>query len=82
MIFGRDFKPTRKSYYKRKLVYHAELESGEIQIVNGLRPWLEAVKAVAENVDNAIAVVNRWRASGTDLPFEEWHIRENSFMYR
>lgn len=81
MVFGDDFKPTRESYRTRKLVYHAELEAGQLQIIQGLKTWLDAVKAVAENIDNAIAVVKRWKESRQALSFEEWHIQENSYLY-
>ncbi|BHH83682.1 hypothetical protein [Desulforhopalus sp. 52FAK] len=78
MIFGDDFESTRGSYKNRRLVYHSELEAGDVQIVQGLKEWLDAVKAVAENIDNAAGLVKRWKESGLDLSFEDWHIRENS----
>ncbi|WP_136796201.1 hypothetical protein [Desulfosediminicola ganghwensis] len=81
MIFGEVFAPTRTSYKKRKLVYHAELEEGDIQIVQGVKPWVDAVKAVAENIDNAVALIERWKNSGSTISFDDWYIRENSFLY-
>lgn len=81
MVFGDAFEPTRTSYKKRKLVYHAELEEGNLQIIRGVRNWIDVVKAVAVNTDNVVAIINRWQESGSSLSFENWHIRENSFLY-
>jgi hypothetical protein len=76
MVFGETFQPTRVSYQKRKLVYHAELEDGDIQIVQGVRHWVDVVKAVAENTDNVLSIIKRWQDSGSSLSFEDWFVRE------
>lgn len=81
MVFGDTFEPTRISYKNRKLVYHAELEEGDIQLVQGIKHWVDVVKSIAENVDNVLAIIKRWQESGSSLSFEDWFVRENSYLY-
>jgi diamine N-acetyltransferase len=80
MIFGDEFERTRESYIKRKLGYSAELEIGDIQIYQGLKSWLDAVKVVAENNDCAVALVKNWKGSGLTSSFEQWHVAETSYL--
>lgn len=82
MIFGDEFEATRESYRKRKLVYHAELEEGDIQVVNGVKPWADTVRAVAENIDNAVTLVTQWQESASEQTFAEWHLHESSYIIR
>lgn len=82
MVFGDEFVATRESYRKRKLVYHAELEEGDIQVVNGVRPWVDTVRAVTENIDNVVTLVTQWQDSASGQTFAEWYLHENSYIHR
>ena len=82
MIFSEEFEATRSSYTKRKLVYHAELEPGDMQIVPFLKPWLTSVKSVSENINNAVALVKKWKTTGSEQSFRDWYVHEISFIYR
>jgi len=64
MIFGKEFKPTRKSYKERKLVY-SELNTEEIQIINSLKDWVFAVISVAENLDVSVKIASKWKLSNS-----------------
>ena len=45
MIFAKEFDSTRRSYQNRNLGY-AQLTSGDLQLLNGLKPWVTAVEEV------------------------------------
>jgi hypothetical protein len=65
MIFSPEFEPTRKSYQNRNLGY-AQLSEGDLQLLDGLKPWVEAIEQVAENLPTAIGVVSEWKESDSD----------------
>ena len=73
MIFSSDFEPTRKSYQNRNLGY-AQLKPGEIQLIGSLKPWVDAVVDVAENLPKAIDVVSQWKKTATkSKTFAIWY---------
>lgn len=65
LIFSLEFEPTRRSYQNRNLGY-AQLTSGELQLFNGLKPWVVAVEEVAQNLPVAIGVVSEWKKSNSN----------------
>jgi len=73
MIFSSEFEPTRKSYQNRNLGY-AQLKPGEIQLLDGLKPWADAVVDVADNLPKAIDVVSQWKKTATkSKTFAIWY---------
>ena len=62
MVFGSDFARTRKAYQCRNLGY-ARLRQGDLSVVQGLKPWAQSVRRIAENLPKAIDVVKQWKAS-------------------
>ena len=73
MIFGKEFGPTRKSYQNRNLGY-AQLVSGDLQLLNGLKPWVTAVEEVAQNLPVAIGIVSKWKESDSNSKtFAIWY---------
>ena len=60
MIFSPEFEPTRKSYQSRNLGY-AQLKLGDLQLLDGLKPWANSIADVAENLPKAIEVVSEWK---------------------
>jgi hypothetical protein len=73
MIFSPEFKPTRQSYQSRNLGY-SQLKSGDLQLLNGLKPWVVAIEEVAENLPKAIGVVSEWKKSNANSSaFAIWY---------
>jgi hypothetical protein len=73
MIFSKEFAPTRKSYQNRNLGY-AQLSPGSLQLLNGLKPWADAVEEAANNLPTAVKVVSDWKKSGTkSKAFAIWY---------
>lgn len=62
MIFDKEFDSSRQAYQSRNLGY-SQLEPRELKLLNGLRPWVVAIKKVAENLPNAIRIVSEWKNS-------------------
>ena len=52
MIFDECFSATRESYIKRNIAY-SQFSEGDLQIVNGLKQWVDAVKNAAHNIMSA-----------------------------
>ena len=73
MIFSQEFEPTRKSYQNRNLGY-AQLKPGDLQLLDGLKPWSDAIEAVAENLPTAIGIVSEWKKSNSNSShFAIWY---------
>ena len=73
MIFAPEFDATRQSYQSRNLGY-AQLNPGELALLNGLRPWVVAVRNVAENLPTAVRVVTEWKNSDSNSKhFAIWY---------
>ena len=53
MIFGEEFSPSRESYIHRNITY-AQFKLGELQVIGGVKEWVEAIRKAAENIDNAV----------------------------
>lgn len=64
MIFGQEFESTRKAYQSRNLGY-AQLNQGDMALVQELALWSSAVKDIAQNLPRAIGVVREWRSSAS-----------------
>ncbi|SET96280.1 hypothetical protein SAMN04487962_1771 [Marinobacter segnicrescens] len=72
MLFGSKFEATRQSYQRRNLGY-LQLEQGDLALVRGLKPWVSAVRDVAENLPVAVDVVKQWKSSsGSSRSFAIW----------
>ena len=56
MIFDDCFAPTRESYINRNIAY-SQFKKGELQIVQGLKSWVEAVKSAALNIESAVVEI-------------------------
>lgn len=73
MIFGKEFERTRQSYQTRNLGY-SQLGPGDLALLNGLKPWVVAVREVAENLPSAIRVVSEWKnSSSSSKTFAIWY---------
>lgn len=73
MIFAPEFDATRQSYQSRNLGY-AQLKQGELTLLNGLKPWLMAVRSVADNLPTSIRVVTEWKNSSSNSKhFAIWY---------
>lgn len=76
MIHGVEFQRTRESYATRVLGY-AEVREGDFAVVEGLEPWVSAVKQTAINLPNAVSIVSQWTSlTGRRGPFTVWLARE------
>jgi hypothetical protein len=75
MLFSSGFEPTRKSYQKRTLGY-LELKQGDLQLLTkGVKPWVDAIEYVSENLPSAISVVSQWEKSkSSSTNFEKWYV--------
>lgn len=62
MLFGSEFEATRTSYERRNLGY-LSVNQGDFAIVEGLKPWVLAVRQVAENLTAAVNIVKQWKSS-------------------
>lgn len=60
MIFAKEFDSSRQAYQSRNLGY-SQLKPGELKLLNGLKPWVVAIKEVAENLPTAIRIVCEWK---------------------
>lgn len=65
MISGDRFAPSRSSYQSRNITY-SQFKHGELQIVDGLNNWVNAVKQAAENIDNGVLKICLLRQSEPD----------------
>ncbi len=73
MIFAKEFDPTRQSYQSRNLGY-SQFKPGELALLNGLEPWVVAVREVAENLPSAIRIVTGWKnSSSNSKTFAIWY---------
>lgn len=73
MIFANALESTRQSYQSRNLGY-AQLKTGELKLLNGLRPWVDAIREVAENLPTAIRIVTEWKKSSSNSEsFAIWY---------
>ena len=73
MIFSPELESTRRSYQKRNLGY-GQLKRGELFFPNALKPWVDAVLDVAENLPNVIKIVSQWKQSESKIPhFAIWY---------
>lgn len=76
MIFAKELDSTRQLYQSRNLGY-SQLKSGELKLlkVNGeLRPWVVAIREVAENLPTAIRIVTEWKNSSSNSKhFAIWY---------
>ena len=62
MIEGERFEPTRNSHLFRRLGY-AEVSEGEIQILNPIPEWIDALKQTAAQLPQTISILTQWKAS-------------------
>lgn len=62
MIFDKEFDSSRQAYQSRNLGY-SQLKPGELKLLNGLKPWVVAIKKVVENLPTAIRIVSEWKNS-------------------
>jgi len=77
MIHGIEFGRTRESYATRKLGY-GEVRDGDFALVDGLAPWVSAVKQTAVNLPMIVSVVSQWKSSvGRPGPFAVWLASES-----
>ncbi len=53
MVYDDKFKPSRDSYVRRNITY-AQLKPGDLQVVVGVKGWVEAIRKAAENLDHAV----------------------------
>jgi len=73
MIFDEGFDSSRRAYQSRNLGY-SQLKPGELKLLNGLSPWVIAIKAVVENLPNAISIVSQWKNSNSNSKhFAIWY---------
>lgn len=73
MIFAPEFDVTRHSYKSRNLGY-AQLKPGELALFNRKKPWVVAVRNVADNLPTAIRVVMNWNnSSSKSKHFAIWY---------
>ena len=73
MIFANEFDSSRHAYQSRNLGY-SQLKAGELKLLNGLRPWVAAIKDVAENLPAAIRIVSEWKNSSSNSKhFAIWY---------
>ncbi len=73
MIFAKEFDSSRQAYQSRNLGY-SQLKPGELKMLNGLKPWVVAIKEVAENLPTAIRIVSEWKNSNsTSKHFAIWY---------
>jgi hypothetical protein len=73
MIFAKEFDSTRQAYKSRNLGY-SQLKPGELKLLNGFKPWADAIKEVAENLPTAIRIVSEWKNSSSNSKhFAIWH---------
>lgn len=72
MVFGEEFENTRSIYATRALGY-AEVVNGDFALIDGLRNWVEAVKAVSINLPNCVSILSQWKqAESNSQSFEIW----------
>lgn len=62
MIQGQKFEGTRKLHLSRRLGY-AEISDGEMQILNPVHEWIDALKQVAEKLPQTISILSQWKKS-------------------
>lgn len=62
MIEGGRFEPTRNSHLCRRLGY-AEVSEGEIQILDPIPEWIDALKQTAAHLPQTISILTQWKAS-------------------
>lgn len=72
MIQGQEFERTRTSYATRRLGY-AEVCAGDFALVDGLAPWVSAIKQMAVKLPDIVSLVSQWRSSvDRSGPFAIW----------
>jgi hypothetical protein len=62
MLFAKEFESSRNAYQTRNLGY-SQLSAGELKLLDGLKPWVTAIRVTAENLPTAIGVVTQWKNS-------------------
>ncbi len=65
MIFANELKKTRQLYQSRNLGY-AQFKQGELALFDGLKPWVIAIKKVAENLPASAGVISEWKNSSSN----------------
>lgn len=72
MICGAKLAKTRESFATRCLGYE-QVATGDFQIIEPLRDWIEAVKETANNIPQAIKIIDGWKTStSTSKRFMIW----------
>ena len=78
MINGAEFERTRESYATRKLGY-GEVHDGDFAVVDGLGPWVAAVKQIAVNLPKIVSFVSQWSSQvERPGPFAIWFTNQPS----
>lgn len=73
MIFAKEFDSTRQSYKSRNLGY-LQLKPGEFALLDGLKPWVVAIREVVENLPIAVRIVSEWKKSNSNSKhFAIWY---------
>ena len=73
MIFSKELDSTRQAYQSRNLGY-SQLKPGDLALLNGLMPWVVAIRKVAENLPTAIRIVTEWKNSKSNSKhFAIWY---------
>ena len=54
MVFGEEFSPSRESYIQRNITY-SQFRLGELQVIGGVKEWVDAIRKAAENIDSAVS---------------------------
>ncbi len=72
MTNGAEFERTRESYATRKLGY-GEVRDGDFAVVDGLAPWVAAVKQTAVDLPAIVTIVSQWASQPSRPgPFAIW----------
>lgn len=72
MIRGSEFMRTRESYATRRLGY-GEVSEGDFAVVEGLNPWVAAIKQTAQDLPRSVAIVSQWASQPRRPgPFAIW----------
>lgn len=72
MISGAEFERTRESYATRKLGY-GQVSEGDFAVVEGLAPWVAAIKQTAIDLPTIVSIVSQWASqAGRSGPFAIW----------
>lgn len=64
MIESDQFAPTRNSHLSRRLGY-AEVSEGEIQILDPIPEWIDALKQTAAQLPQTTSILTQWKESAS-----------------